>query len=413
MGQQTKIDALLEEYPSLRQVLDWWSDPLRESEHLEGLRQEILRLRRSWKRVDAVWKSAMGLLGGEGTAPDQDNLKKLDPSLHRLLWNFALADEIADRYGKIQRKNSRRVLIFIALFGTGFWFLRYASQLLPDKPFHFQALPLLNNVMAGSVVAVLLIVIAGLASLRGRGRYRQNRDRFLISRTLAETLRVDLAQKLAGTGLDTVQEFSRQYDRSHDISFSELVLKSALKCAGAPPSSPPSDGLEQARTLWLEEQSHYFGDPILTEPKPGEKPPRILAERLQRQKAERRLKAAVRLVIGSLALSLIFRGIQHGQLIPVEWHPGLQLGAIISELCTALFGLWAGYSHQVAALHAVTAQKYHRAKIFLTDALEELKKDLPPSERRAIFTRLGKQALAESADWGVHQREHTPRAAFR
>lgn len=402
MGLRSKKDALLEEQPALGAVLSWWAEEAPLDQTLSGLRKEVARLRRSPKRLEAVWNSAAWFLGlQEG---DKD-LTKLDPSLHRLLWNYAIADEMAIRYQRIQQKSSHWIVAFVAVVATGFWILKNAALLLPQ--------PGVAGLSLGATLGSALIGLASVASFWERSRFQRNRSRFLLSRTLAETLRVDLAQRLAGTKMDTLEEFVRQHDILDDKAFSKAVLMSALECAKAPLVTPQSGGMELAKTIWLEDQLRYFGDPKAEPGTLGGSSPRVERERRFHERAERRFKRGVRGAVFYLILSQILWGLTFVSGLPELGKTWAAVGQAFSDFFFGLCGFWAGYHHQISALHAVTAQKYHRARLFLVDAVDALRKEAREEERKAIFARAGKLALAETADWGVHQREHTPQVSFR
>lgn len=413
MGKRNQIHAFLQAQPALEQVLKWWSDKSCCPDVPKKLRKEVKGVNQSLDRLKAVAKSAAFFLGQKPGVDGAAEVSALPSALHPLLWNYAIADEIAIRYQEAQRWTCRRLLIYVALTGAGFWLTRYANLLLPAS----EGGPL-SGISLPALAGGALIAGAGVASFLARGRFKKERSRFLVARTLAETLRVDLAQRLAGTGLDTVGEFSRQHEIAEDANFPNTVLKAALHCAGKPASAVPADGkgLELARKLWLEDQLRFFGEPKEAgsqEPGLGSRKGRVDRELSLHRRAEGRLKAGVVFTFLFLFLSLAMRVLPHWDGFDQGWHHGLAVAGAFSDLFMGLFGLWLAYYHQVAALHAVTAQKYHRARVYLMDALDALKKEPREEERRKIFARAGQLALAETADWGVHQREHAPRTAFR
>lgn len=408
MGLRREEHPLLEGHPSLQKVMSWWADKRHAGSDLGALRGEVRSIRRSRKRLSAVGKSAGFLVGQTSSGAGEPDLGKLPGTLHPLIWNFALADEMALRYQAIQRWDCRRLLGLVALCGAGFWLLKYGPQIWPAKLF--------NVLPQGVAAGIALIVIAGAVSAIQRNRFRRNRGRYLVSRTLAEALRVDLAQRMAGTKLDTVAEFARQHEVADDASFSKHVLKSALECAEPPAFAGQANGLGLARTLWLEDQLRFFGDPSKPGGRAGETTGSTERERRSHRRAERRMKTGAAILFFFLAISLISWGLRlfiggEGSAAPeLGWVMGL--GAA-SELLAGICGIWVGYYHQMGALHAVTAQKYHRARLYLEDALRDLDGAQSDEKRREILACAGRLALAETADWGVHQREHAPRTAFR
>lgn len=402
MGLRSKKDALLEEQPALGEVLNWWAKDAPLNETLKGLRKEISRLRRSPRRLEAVWNSAAWFLGLKGGDKD---ISKLDPSLHRLLWNYAVADEMAIRYQGIQQRSSHRIVFFVALVATGFWILKNAALLLPG--------PGVAGFSLGATAGGSLIGLASLASFWERSRFQRNRSRFLLSRTLAETLRVDLAQRLAGTRMNTLDEFVRQHDILDDKAFSKAVLVAAFECAKAPLVAPQADGMDVAESIWLRDQLRYFGDPKAEPGTFGGSSPRVERERRAHERSETHFKRGVRGAIFFLILSQVLWATTFASELPSLWKTWASAGQACSDFLFGLSGFWAGYHHQISALHAVTAQKYHRARLFLVDAVEALRNAPGTEARQAIFVQAGKLALAETADWGVHQREHTPQVSFR
>jgi hypothetical protein len=331
--------------------------------------------------------------------------------LHRKLWNYALADHLALRFQEAERVACRRLLGGILATGLALWSLKNGSQLWPDAP------PAFLGASWFTVGGVVLLAASGAVSFGLRARFQRIRMNFLLSRTLAEALRVDLFQRAAGTGVDTrallkeqhlLPEAARSRTATPRPHFAELALEKAEACAGTAPIPPQTEGIALARKYWLEDQRDYFlGSPG----KDGASASAFRKHRAWRSRSRRAVVAAV----GFLVVSLSAQAWAFLQGIPGQPDPlWVRLTGAVAEYGVAVSGLFAGYFHQLAALQSVKAQKFRRAGLHLSALLEEWNQT-PDSVSRtlALLRDAARAAVEETADWGVHQREHTPEASFR
>lgn len=386
---------------SLQRVLDWWAAPGNAPGELSSLQEEIQRIRNSKKRRAAVAASAAKLIQADEPSNLSDSTaleqRGFPAPLQKLLWDYAISSEIAGRSKKTEDRYCWRLLLTVIALGTVFWLLRYANQFWPEPP-QWYGYSLVNT--GGYAIAVLLFI----ASVVQRKQFRRYRERFLIARTMEETLRVDLFQRIAGTGLDTLGLFRRHHQLSDQAPFTIRVLETAL--AGTAVSGPTQPGgIELARKLWLESELRFFGDPEQIPPSDA----CATGLELRRHRvAETCLRVSLFLALALLILSLASK-----IPLPQQFTEIAGIVGMATELGAGLFGLLTGFFHQVAALHAVTGQKYRRAGLYLADVLSRMDRTSDDAARRELLRQAAWEALAETADWGVHQREHTPRTAFR
>lgn len=384
---------------ALDEVLNWWASPENTPPDMQVLRNETKRIRRSKKRRAAVVQCAGRLLATQ--LPDAAAVAQipLSPPFHRLLWNYAIADEIALRSQRKEQRSCRRLVVIVAVLGLGFLSLRIAPQLWPAASAEMLGFPLTKLAPLGVILFCLI------ASMLGQRHFSRQRGRFLIARTLAETLRVDLFQRVAGTNFDTATQFQRHHQLTREAPFTVRLLQKALACSDVAKAPPQPDGVELARKLWLQSQFDFFGDPTQIPPSATS----ATGKELQRnQRSETRFQWYLRFAIVFFLLSVAWKAVPGS--MQSGW--GLLLG-ISTEAGAGVFGLLAGFYRQMAALHAVTGQKYHRAGLYLSEALHRMDSLQEGPERVALLREVAREAVAENADWGVHQRHHTPRTSFR
>ncbi len=333
----------------------------------------------------------------------------LSAPFHRRLWNYALADHLALRFQKAERVACRRLLVGIFLTGLALSFLKNGSLFWPDAPEPWPGLSMV------AISGTALLVTAGIVTLAFRFRFKRLRTNFLLSRTLAETLRVDLFQRVAGTGADTCQMFKEQHLRPESSEsrpkpprphFEELALERAEACGGPDPIPPQDDGIVVAQKFWLEDQRDYFLGPL-------DKPGASLKAHWKHVRWKRLSQSWVFGAVGFFIVSLTAKALPLLLEVPLHFKTWAAPVGAVAEFGVAVSGLFVAYFHQLAALQAVTAQKYHRAGLYFTTVLERI--GTVPDERadRALLQEAARAALAETADWGVHQREHTPDATIR
>jgi hypothetical protein len=424
-------------HEDLDAVLAWWQDEARTGPEFRQLRREVAKIARRRRMRAAVEESALNLLStpeeqtsdraSGGRAARQAGFDHvygtLEEPLRRLLWNFALADAISLRYQRPQAVAGTKIAAYVGLAGTGMWLFNRAAELVPGAP--VAAAGLTAPALAG---AVLLLVFT-LLSLRYRVRYRQLRHRFLAGRTLAETLRVEFFQRLAGTGFHTVEVFTAHHETSAQPSWTLRLLEHAIASAGsnpreAAPENPRPDPtrLQWVESYWIEAQHRQFGKPKVDGTVTGATGREAEAAR----KAERWLRAAFLATAGCVVGSVLLLLLPHAADLPwvkaqgwplpdrASLADGVRIPRHVTELLAGLLGIAAAGFHQRSSLHAVTARKFRRAALVLAEARHHLSApELTPAYRQSTFRYVAYQSIAETTDWGVHQREQPMHVAFR
>ncbi len=422
-------------FKDLEEALRWWTDENHTAPDFAKMRREIARITRSPRRRAAIEESALNLLstpeeqisdrtqGGRAAreAGFSHLYGALDPSLRRLVWNYAIADAMALYYQRPQSSASHKIAAYVALAGTGVWLFSRAGELFPDAPAIVANLPL------PSLVGAALIVVFTSFSLRFRIRFKQIRHRFLMARTLAETLRVEFFQRLAGTGFHTAEVFRAHHETTSVPSWTLRILEAAIASSGEKPGQPPGEiptpdpvRLQWTEDYWVESQHRYYGKPKVDGSISGATGRETEAARAAERWLRFNFIATAFTVVASLALMLAptfadlpflqSRGAPDGerirQIVLIPRH--------ISELMAGLLGIAATLFHQRSSLHAVIARKYRRAALVLAEARHHLSaSNLSPANRLAALRYIAYQAIAETTDWGVHQREQPIHVAFR
>jgi len=419
----------------LDEVLRWWTDENHTGKELSRLRQEIAKASLNPRQRAAVEESALNLLSSpEEQYSDRPTggrtarlagftriYSTLEAPLRNLIWNFAIADAIAIRYQRPQASAAGRIATFVALASAGIWSFNNGDALMPELP------PVVAGLNALKLTGIAFIVLFTILSFHYRIQFRQLRHRYLMARSLAEALRIDFFQRLAGTGFHTLDVFAAHHETTKEHSITFKALETAMASAGglgrrAPAENPTPDPvrIEWAEYYWVEAQHRYFGKPKVDGSISGAAGRE--AESARSTEAQLRLCFALTsfAVVASLSMILApavvefpsiravvpFRGDAVG-----EW---IRIPKLFGDLLTPVLGIAAALLHQRSAAHAVTAQKYRRAALVISEARHHLSSaDLTPAFRLASLRYVAYQSVAETADWGVYQREQSNHIAFR
>jgi len=338
-----------------------------------------------------------------------------------LIWNFAIADAIALHYQRPQAKATGRIATYVCLASAGFWSFNNGDALMSNLP------DIVAGLNALKLVGIVFIVLFTILSFHCRIQFRQLRHRYLMARSLAEALRIDFFQRLAGTGFHTLDVFAAHHESTKEHSLTFKALEMAMAGSGGLARRPPLENptpdplrIEWAEYYWIEAQHRYFGKPKVDGSISGAAGRESEAAR----SAEAKLGicfgltsfAVVASLLMMLAPSLVdFPAI--GALVPFnsgmvrEW---IRIPKLFGDLLTPVLGIAAAFLHQRSAAHAVTAQKYRRAALVLSEARHHLSApELTPAYRLASLRYVAYQSVAETADWGVYQREQSNHIAFR
>jgi len=418
-------------------VLAWWTDDTHTGGEFRRLAKEVAKIARNRRLRAAVEESALNLLSTpeEQTSDRASGVRaarqagfehvygSLETPLRRLLWNYALADSIALRYQRPQAAAGTKIALHVALAGTGMWLFNRAGELFPAAP------PTGLSLTWPALVGAVLLLVFTLLSLRSRIRHRQLRHRFLVGRTLAETLRVEFFQRLAGTGFHTVEVFSAHHETSAQPSWTLRLLEFAIASTGekpreAPPENPRTDRvrLGWVETYWIDAQHRYFGKPKVDGSVAGATGREVELARAAEGGLRFTFFATAACVVTSVLLLLAPHLADLPWTRAQDWpipERGIVADAVriprqITELLAGLLGIAAASFHQSSALHAVTSRKFRRAALVLAEARHHLSApDATAAYRQSTYRYVAYQSIAETTDWGVHQREQPMHVAFR
>jgi hypothetical protein len=384
--------------PSFTALQQWWQARAKAHPELRALQREIDKFLRHSESL--VQQSVDQLFPGE-------TWKQLEAPMLRLLCNFALADAIANHYKGLQKHGPTRIATFVSLTTAAVWAFQHGDALAKGWP-----------VVAGGLNAVQLTGLVGIVlftalSFLSRFRFQKLRHNFLIARSLAEAIRVDLFQRIGGTGFDTLQTIKAHHETGADPSVIPAALEATFDSCGFsahPRSDPPSplapEDLKRIREHWLDDQMRYFQKAASLERKVADSAESLLSSCL--------FLTATAIII-SLLLLILPNLLQFPlvktwlRLEPGQIAAGSFLPPGLMDLLTPLLGILAAFFHQKSAEHAIISQKYSRAVLMLSQALTELEKKDP----REVLESIGRQAISETSDWGVHQREQSRHIAFR
>jgi hypothetical protein len=379
-------------FEELEEVLRSWESATEKD--FEKLRKEI---RAQAKARDQVVHAAHNLLrSGNGTSDFDLVYPALDSRLRKLLWNYAIADAIAMRYKDPASRAGSKIALSMAVASVGFWAFNSGIQSLR---------------LPGGIILVLFTIVSFIS----RKQFQNRRVNFLTARSLAEALRVDFFQRLVGSGFDTLKHFEEQRD-THSKSNHMLALKAlerAMASSGYPPQTAatkdglPPEGIKWAEIYWIHGQQQYFA---------GENGS-AKRESGSANSSEALLTFCFRLtsiVVLLSVLILVAPLASHYFPVLAKFTNILQALKSAGALLTPILGIATAFLHQQSAEHAILAQKYRRAGLVLTAASSQLMNpNLSAEERIAKLKDVGYQSIAETADWGVHQREQSNHIAFR
>ncbi len=315
--------------------------------------------------------------------PDAEQ-SKLPKHLQFLLSRFALADQLAVYW---QEKSLHVLLvIFGMIFLTVASFEGYA-HVMPERMFMLVAYPVL--------------LASGLAYAWWTRRQRCY-NRYLDDRALAEAMRVHLFWKLAGV-LENAADFYLRTCRSQ-LDWIRAALRSwslqsgehDCECPTAAGATLSPAALQQIRDRWMEDQRKFF------------------------QKNTRRdhdnanyfhIRAKICLGISMMGILIQLARLYHAYLHHEHLgHDGMTHLLII---VIAMGGLLAGLCHEYAEkrLFEKQSRSYQWMASLYQTALtrfDVLVKEGSVNDIRDLMRELGREALAENADWVIYHREQEP-----
>lgn len=386
----------------LKQVQQWWKDKAQSNEDLRGLQREIDKVLQEATFENV--KNGIGYLGCDDSDAPSD--AKLSDSLRHLRCNFAIADAIAMKYKNSATNGAKWIANFVALSATGIWAFQNGKTIAKEAPVILGELNLVQ--LAGLICLILFTLLSFLS----RWRFQRLRNNLLTARTLAEALRVDFFQQLNGSGFNTLQILKDHLPESDDHSLIPIAFAEVQKgcdLPGVESHQPHPNSIAWTKKHWLKDQSKWFRDKV---------PLEAAAAALTETRLSQCFLLTGIAVVGSLA-TLVAPDVLEFPLIR-SWlevektatKEALNLPRMLFDLLFPILGICSAFFHQKSAGHAITAQKYRQAHLSIENAIKETE-NAAPDVAIKVFERLAHSAIAETADWGAHQREQSKHIAFR
>ncbi|MCB1090305.1 MAG: hypothetical protein KDL87_02160, partial [Verrucomicrobiae bacterium] len=228
-------------------------------------------------------------------------------------------------------------------------------------------------------------------------------NRYLDNRALAEALRVHLFWKLAGLPQTAADYYLRSYRSQLDWIRAALrswtVQSGEHDCRHACPVEGPPDAatLDQIRERWMADQQGFFAK--------------------NKVRDHHRAHTCHWWAWGFLSVSLAATLIQSGRLWWAYRHHDHQVGhdgtthAFI--MIIAMGGVLAGLCHEYLEkrLFEKQSRSYASMDALYQTALnrfDALRAEGDATAIQSLLRELGREALAENADWVIYHREHEP-----
>ncbi len=313
---------------------------------------------------------------------------KLNSCVNQLLDLYALADQVAQNF---QRKTERSILIMFAFAAAAIAALeKYAH--LSDSWY-----PLL---------VYFLLLGGGYAFYRWFLK-REYQGGWLDVRALAETLRVQIFWSMAERGDCTADHYLRHF--RGPLDWIRHAVRAAFLSAGGHCCQDPStdvtrqaERLRAVRTYWVLDQLKFFNQ-----------------KRVEHFRAEIAFETVARLAIGAAILTAFVE-------LLLKWNSDHPTGhpthlVVVTFLCLVVATLCEKYSE--VHTYALTARKYEWMTELFRDADSKLRtllqleengdiKGQPTQadldEASEVLFELGREALAENADWVIQHRHRPP-----
>lgn len=305
----------------------------------------------------------------------------LPPHLGFLLERFAIADQLAIWW---QRAS---YWVLIAILG-----LIFLSVTL------FECYAHVDPSQLGLLVGYLLFFCFGWLVVWQTRRWR-NYNRYLDFRALAEAMRVHLFWKLAGLHENASDYYLRSCRSQLDWIRSALrawtVQSGEHDCRCACPVDLPPDAatLCQVRNRWMADQQKFFA---------------------KNQKRDHHKAHLCHLwARGFLCISLAATAVQLGRLLWVGGHVGHDGLTHALIMVIAMGGVLAGLCHEYMEkrLFEKQSRSYAWMASLYQTALTRFDPLLERNENgqiQSLVLELGREALAENADWVIYHREREP-----
>lgn len=344
-----------------------------------------------WGRIDRFnrdaseisHRSEAAVMESRRDLADENTAAKLSAPVRSLLEHFALADSVSRQF---QKRTLRTVRwLFVLAFGSVMFLETYAHSDEPERRVLFVHLLLLAVGFGWYVVA----------------QSREIQGRYLDYRALAEALRVQLFWRWAGLPDSAADHYLRHF--RGDLDWIRAAARTCFLISGghdgktadstASDKTPASyeivEALREVRQRWVEGQLNYFSE-----------------KGTENHKSHKDYDIAA---LSCFVAAVVLAAVQ--LLLPTMSH-GLILLLFTLLVTTAMLEDFADYRAFAvqSRMFRWMAQLYTRANDRLKHLLESpavvTEKEI--SSAQALIWELGKEALAENADWVVQHRQRPP-----
>jgi len=313
--------------------------------------------------------------------PDISDEFRQDELLTEIEDEFERADGLAVHY---QSKSDSLFKAFsLMACALGFLFLTYAKLLA-------------SNVFLYGYMALF---VAGFVIFR----VAANRHWFakhIMYRVIAETLRIKFFLRLAKADhLVDVSAIAHQagIDKFTGFSWISHVFKSAEPVVANKPAAQDAESVDEARRLWVADQSSYFAKKIHV-----------------MHHAHHRVERIKQFLLGATAVGIVVLILFK---YPLMNHiPGTELQykkllVFFMGLFPFLLGVWELYHNKMATKELLWQYRNQADAFALTEF--QMNHDESPAHQRKVLASLASNALFENYLWTIHRfhREHEPPAA--
>ncbi|MGE3316136.1 MAG: hypothetical protein AB7O26_13555 [Planctomycetaceae bacterium] len=337
-----------------------------------------------WERIDRfnqvsteiAHRSGEAVQRNKGYVADEAVAARLPTPLKVLLDYFALADTASQEY---QNRTRRTVIWLFVLAFASVISLEVYAHFVPIRPVLLLHLLLLGAGFAWYVLA----------------QSREIQGRYLDYRAFAEALRVQLFWRWAGLSDSAADHYLRHFRGELDwirTAARTCFLMSGCHDGKARPATASADmlaAMHDVRIRWIEDQMNFFT-------KNGRRD----------EESERKFdKAALWSFIAAILFAVV-------QLMLSELNHLVILLLFASLVVAAMLEDYADYRAFAvqSRMYHWMAHLYRRANDRLRELLESgaavTEKEMSTSQ--ALIWELGKEALAENADWVVQHRQRPP-----
>lgn len=295
---------------------------------------------------------------------------KVNDETRTLIEHYAVADAMAR-----DRQNKRNLAVKLASVATVFGAFAQATNSLLSQSSWMICYGVAVGLAYGLYVVLFLLPFFRIE------------DRYLEYRALAEAIRVQIAWRIAGISKVAAEHYLQLVKT--EVGWVRELLRSISLDAMSKSSNTPSD-LELAKQFWVDGQANYFV---------GKNPARVEGKALESKKLRGRFDLAANAALGIGAVLVAIAGA--ATLYPVP--AGIKAAA---SAYSASFFLTAGIIRGYVSCMGYAEQAINYEKLGIIFRGVQQLFGHPQAVRDEHLFALGKQALAENANWLLQHRKN-------